>query len=632
MQQQLDNALSGPPSEQQPEDRVIQPAATPAPAQVETSDARRATLEQRMINRNEYNDMIVSDSYTMRDPSMAHGVRDRWLPPYDWRPFDENDRRYFPSFFTHPRFGRQHGPTVHHGPMDPPFIPEAVLENDGREQEELVQPRRTHNLYVQQEVNDVHNMSIWRPQTEDEMPHTGYGPEPPPESDLQHRSTPNTHLQVSPHHRHIWDGLRGIQSIQRHNMKLFEERRNHRKGWGKNNGKGKGRGRGKGHFSGPPTPNQSQDFIHFLGTQNTCSLCLDDYAQNDMVYRLTCNHVFHETCWNDYQNSTRPWENKAECPNCKGPGLVKSLYHYVGLPSQEEAEQSRNRAIPPPRNTATSSNTPPAHEPSVASTPLIQRLDEQALLITEDGTTIDCPDDPDNRATYQDYNDWMNSGSNTTLYDFMDSRNRQRTTATHLTTDNDTDDDNEHVETICSTLMKRQSRTKLPNGHSILVDIGSRINIIGTNTAQALSMTAAQHNKNTKFEKLQHPLMVNGVGKGSTPCYEQATIPIAVQYEDQPATATEYHTNVAEAPGENLPAILGLQSMQDKDTVLILRRGKEVLAMPGPGGYKIEWSPGTKLLPITAAPSGHFVIPCDKYDKVPNNHRTNNDTTTFVTD
>ena len=125
--------------------------------------------------------------------------------------------------------------------------------------------------------------------------------------------------------------------------------------------------------------------------------------------------------------------------------------------------------------------------------------------------------------------------------------------------------------------------------------------------------------------------MVNGVGKGSTPCYEQATIPIAVQYDDQPATATEYRTNVAEAPGANLPAILGLKSMQDKDTVLILRRGQEILAMPGPGGYKIEWSPGTKLLPITSAPSGHLVIPCDKYDKVPSGTRTNNETQTFVT-
>ena len=47
--------------------------------------------------------------------------------------------------------------------------------------------------------------------------------------------------------------------------------------------------------------------------------------------------------------------------------------------------------------------------------------------------------------------------------------------------------------------------------------------------------------------------------------------------------------------------------MQEKDSVLILRKGKEMIAFPGPGGYKIEWSLGTKLLPMTRPkwPSGH---------------------------
>ena len=54
--------------------------------------------------------------------------------------------------------------------------------------------------------------------------------------------------------------------------------------------------------------------------------------------------------------------------------------------------------------------------------------------------------------------------------------------------------------------------------------------------------------------------------------------------------------------------------MQDKDAVLILRKGKEMMVFPGPGGYKIECSPGTERLPMIPAPSGHLVIPCDKFD------------------
>ena len=72
--------------------------------------------------------------------------------------------------------------------------------------------------------------------------------------------------------------------------------------------------------------------------------------------------------------------------------------------------------------------------------------------------------------------------------------------------------------------------------------------------------------------------------------------------------------------------------MQDKDAVIVLRKGKEFLAFPGPGGYKIEWSPGTRLLPMTTAPSGHLVVPCDHFDGLAADAAPSADSTIFVTD
>ena len=72
--------------------------------------------------------------------------------------------------------------------------------------------------------------------------------------------------------------------------------------------------------------------------------------------------------------------------------------------------------------------------------------------------------------------------------------------------------------------------------------------------------------------------------------------------------------------------------MQEKDSVIVLRKGKEFLAFPGPGGYKIEWSPGTRLLPMTTAPSGHLVVPCDNFDRVADLTSKNEDPTVFITD
>ena len=69
--------------------------------------------------------------------------------------------------------------------------------------------------------------------------------------------------------------------------------------------------------------------------------------------------------------------------------------------------------------------------------------------------------------------------------------------------------------------------------------------------------------------------------------------------------------------------------MEDKDSVLILRKGKEMLVFPGDGGYRIEWSSGTKLLQMTRAESGHLVIPCDRFADLQSFRET---TEAFVTD
>ena len=69
--------------------------------------------------------------------------------------------------------------------------------------------------------------------------------------------------------------------------------------------------------------------------------------------------------------------------------------------------------------------------------------------------------------------------------------------------------------------------------------------------------------------------------------------------------------------------------MQEKDAEFFLRKGKETIALPSAGGYKIEWSPGTRLLATEVAPSGHLVIPCDSFAEAVTDPLT---ATTFATD
>ena len=120
-------------------------------------------------------------------------------------------------------------------------------------------------------------------------------------------------------------------------------------------------------------------------------------------------------------------------------------------------------------------------------------------------------------------------------------------------------------------------------------------------------------------------LNVNGVGQGSVPCDETATIPIAVQYEGH----VQYDTFDANVAADSwLPAILGCKSLQDKDAIIILRKGQEKLIIPGPGGYKLHCAKSAKILPLTPAPSGHMLVSCDHFAEA----KEVNDPTVFILD
>ena len=114
-----------------------------------------------------------------------------------------------------------------------------------------------------------------------------------------------------------------------------------------------------------------------------------------------------------------------------------------------------------------------------------------------------------------------------------------------------------------------------------------------------------------KFIPRKTRMDVHGVGSDPDLC-DEAVAPIAIKSEGAVGTtADSSHSNVADGCGVDLPAIMGNKSMKDKDAVIILREGKEAMASLGPGGYKIEWSPCTKIVPMQNTQSGHMVLQCD---------------------
>ena len=154
--------------------------------------------------------------------------------------------------------------------------------------------------------------------------------------------------------------------------------------------------------------------------------------------------------------------------------------------------------------------------------------------------------------------------------------------------------------------ISRESKTKLPGESITMLDLGSMVNCIGANTLAQLEAKMAPHGHSVQYEDRAIALNLTGVGSGAAKCLQTATIPIAVQFKDKPATLEHLKSNVATGGRADLLSIFGKIRATEKDSVVLLREGKEQLMFPGPGGYKIEWSPGTKMMDLKSAPSDNW--------------------------
>ena len=292
----------------------------------------------------------------------------------------------------------------------------------------------------------------------------------------------------------------------------------------------------------------------YLGDNSQCSFCLMDFDHGEIVVRLTCRHMFHTECINDYAAHGQRQTQEAiaagmpppypECPNCRGSAQIASRFRFIAPDSDNESH-----------HTAASSVSRP----------------QQALARPQ--PTL--PWNPaDNRPQPPGYY---------------------------------------HAKTALST-----------GAPALLVDIGAWTNVGGVDRGKEAALAAVQAGYTPKQSKMDCPLEIQGVGNGTQKGEYKATIPVALMKEDGEATLFDYEVplidkdpKVPHSTGHQLPLIVGLKSLKAKRAVLELEDGKEMLTFPGPGGYTINWSPGTVRLPMSKAMSGHLMVSCAHYDQVP---------------
>ena len=154
------------------------------------------------------------------------------------------------------------------------------------------------------------------------------------------------------------------------------------------------------------------------------------------------------------------------------------------------------------------------------------------------------------------------------------------------------------------------SNTRLTDGRvSIIVDTGAWGNLSGDEWANTAARASKEAGHPPSQQRLAQPIQVQGVGHGSQECTWQTCIPIAMRLSDGRWTMNRFTSPTV--PSSSLPALLGLRSLMEHGALIDCRNKR--LYLCGPGDCTITPPPGTEVVQMEQAPSGHLVIPISEY-------------------
>lgn len=114
-------------------------------------------------------------------------------------------------------------------------------------------------------------------------------------------------------------------------------------------------------------------------------------------------------------------------------------------------------------------------------------------------------------------------------------------------------------------------------------------------------------------------MSVAGVGNGSQKCEYKIRCPIAIPgTQGQSTTLHELTSPIVEGSGAELPGLLGLRTLEAQRAILDVH--KRQLIFPGPGEVEYQLPPGSIVIPLEKAPSGHLCMVIDDYDSLKSQH------------
>ena len=157
-------------------------------------------------------------------------------------------------------------------------------------------------------------------------------------------------------------------------------------------------------------------------------------------------------------------------------------------------------------------------------------------------------------------------------------------------------------------------RMKTRKGEGLLIDPGSPGNLVGERWSQRHAQECARAGVAAPDYTSIEPFVVGGVGAKPQTCRKRVSHRIGLD------DGLRGSYTAPEIPDSDVPALMGLETM-DKHRALLDVHSKRLILV-GPGGYKLQLSPGSRVYDLEQANTGHLMLPCSNFESVARSGQT----------
>ena len=139
--------------------------------------------------------------------------------------------------------------------------------------------------------------------------------------------------------------------------------------------------------------------------------------------------------------------------------------------------------------------------------------------------------------------------------------------------------------------------------------------MFGKTLARKLCQVCVAAGYKPEQKHLEQKVSIAGVGDGANTIEHNYDGPIAIPTVNGQAELFNLQAGIVEEPGENLPGLLGLDVLKSRRAIMDI--GNKQLIFPGAGPVEVTYPPGSTIIPLAEAPSGHLCMVIDDYQSVP---------------